>query len=231
MDITEQLAGTPLFRGLPDEHVDELRSIVVSQTVKRGETIFMEGEAGHGFYVVSSGKVKVSKISFAGKEQILHIFGPGEPFGEVPVFAGKNFPANAEALEDGKLLYFQRDRFIELIRSTPPLAMSMLALLSQRLHMFTGLIEDLSLKEVPGRLAAYLLFLREQQNNAQSVRLDMSKTQLAGLLGTIPETLSRILARLTDEGIITSEGTKTIQLDDVDLLQQLASGEFRLSKS
>ena len=230
MNMCEQLEGIPMFRGLPLEQREELGKIVITQSFKRGESIFLEGEDAHGFYVVSSGRVKVFKISFEGKEQILHILGPGEPFAEVPVFAGKNFPANAEALEQSTVLYFSREKFFNLINTIPQLAMNMLAVLSVRLHQFTVLIEDLALKEVPGRLAAYLLYLNEKQGNPEEVTLDITKTQLASLLGTIPETLSRMLTRMTSEGIITSQGTSAVGLDNVDMLEKLASGEVRLSK-
>jgi CRP/FNR family transcriptional regulator len=219
-----------MFRGLPREQLHELSAIVILQTFKRGESIFFEGEEAHGFYIATSGRIKISKISFEGKEQILHLFGPGEPFGEVPVFAGKNFPASAEALAESHVLYFPRQKFIDLVKNTPQLALNMLAILSQRLHMFAALIEELSLKEVPSRLATYLLYLSEKQGMAKEVTLDISKTQLSSLLGTIPETLSRILARMTAEGIVTSKGTAKVQLEDRDMLEKLASGEVRLSK-
>ncbi len=108
--------------------------------------------------------------------------------------------------------------------------MNMLAVLSKRLHQFTALIEDLSLKEVPGRLAAYLIYLSEQQKSTDDLTLDISKSQLASLLGTIPETLSRILARMTREAIIESDGQRHIRILDLKLLEKLASGEVRLSK-
>ena len=108
--------------------------------------------------------------------------------------------------------------------------MNMLAVLSVRLHQFTILIEDLALKEVPGRLAAYLLYLNEKQGYPEEVTLDITKTQLSSLLGTIPETLSRMLARMTSEGIITSQGTSGVVLNNFDMLEKLASGEVRLSK-
>ena len=230
MTMHLRLAEIPMFRGLPSEQIEELNKIFTTQSLKRGESLFLEGEEAHGFYVVSSGRVKVFKISFEGKEQILHIFGPGEPFGEVPVFAGKNFPASVEALEESTVLYFSREKFFDLINNIPQLAMNMLALLSVRLHQFTLLIEDLSLKEVPGRLAAYLLYVREKQGNPEEISFDITKTQLAALLGTIPETLSRMLARMTSEGIITSQGASGVRLENIDMLEKLASGEVRLSK-
>jgi CRP-like cAMP-binding protein len=228
MKFIHQIARVPLFQDLGRKYYDELAMIVTDQGFQRGESIFGEGDEGTGFYVVLSGRVKIFKVSPEGKEQILHIFGPGEPFGEVAVFTGRPFPANAEALEETRALFFPRKEFLGLIRKDPSLALNMLAVLSQRLRRFSGLIENLSLKEVPGRLAAYLLYLGEGKKEKPEVTLEISKNQLASLLGTIPETLSRILARLTREGFIQSEGPRKIQLLDREGLEGLASGERRL---
>jgi len=229
MEIIKQIAAIPLFNGLTGDQHRQLSSIVVERTSKRGQTIFSEGDAGDGFYVVSSGRVKIFKLSHEGKEQILHIFGAGEPFGEVPVFSGEHFPAHAETLEESKILFFPRAAFVELIKKNPSLALNMLAVLSRRLRRFSALIEDLSLKEVPGRLSAYILYLSETKNRSANLTLDISKTQLASLLGTIPETLSRILSRMSTEDLIESDGHRTIKILDRDGLEELASGERRLA--
>jgi len=131
----------------------------------------------------------------------------------VPVFHGQPFPANAMALSRTRLLFFPRRQFVELVTEHPTLALNLLAMLSLRLRRFAAQIESLSLKEVPGRLAAYLLYLAEEQGSTTQVTLDIPKGQLASLLGTIPETLSRIFARMTEEGLIRVEG-RTIYLDD-----------------
>jgi CRP/FNR family transcriptional regulator len=181
--------------------------------------VFHEGDPGIGFYMVAAGKVKIYKMSPDGKEQILHIFGPGEPFGEVPVFHGNPFPANASTLTEAELLFFPRPAFVELITRTPSLALNMLAVLAQRLRRFATQIENLSLKEVPGRLASYLGYLAEEQGNPDRVVLDIPKGQLASLLGASSETLSRIFARMTDEGLIRVEG-RTIHLLDQAALRE-----------
>ncbi len=108
MKFLSQIGAIPLFSGLAEAQLQELAMIVIDQVFRRGQTIFLEGEEGNGFYVVNTGKVKIFKLSPDGKEQILHIFGPGEPFAEVPVFAGQRFPANAEALEESRLFFFPR---------------------------------------------------------------------------------------------------------------------------
>ena len=213
------LAGSLLFNGLPDQQLQEIATICVDKRYRKGESIFFEGDPGIGFYMVISGKVKIFKTSLEGKEQILHIFGPGEPFGEVPVFHGNPFPANAETLTDAELLFFPRAEFVGLVSANPSLALNMLAMLALRLRRFTTQIENLSLKEVPGRLAAYLGYLAEEQERADLVVLDIRKGQLASLLGTSSETLSRIFARMTDEGLIRVEG-KTIHLLDQAALRE-----------
>jgi CRP/FNR family transcriptional regulator len=227
LSITNQIASIPLFRGLPAKQLEKLADIVVDQTFKKGRMIFSEGDDGNGFYVVITGRVKIFKLSSEGKEQILHLIGPGEPFGEVPVFAGQSFPANAATITESRIFFFPREAFIRLIKQLPDLAMNMLAILSRRLRKFTLLIEDLSLKEVPGRLSAYLLYLSEIKHGSLDLELDISKTQLASLLGTIPETLSRILGKMTRRGLIQAAGRR-IQLLDPDGLEDLAEAGARL---
>jgi CRP/FNR family transcriptional regulator len=229
MGLIEQIASIPLFQGLPREQYEDLAMIVVDQAVQREQLIFSEGDEGAGFYVVLSGRVKIFKLSSEGKEQILHILGPGEPFGEVPVFAGEHFPANAQAIGESRVFFFPRPAFIELIEKNPSVALNMLAVLSRRLRRFAALVDDLSLKEVPGRLAAHLLYLSERKKGTADLVLDISKNQLASLLGTIPETLSRILARMAKEEFIKLSGQRGIRILNRRGLEDLANGGRRLS--
>jgi len=214
-----ELLGTAfLFAGLPAEQLRNIAEIAVRKQYLKGAAIFHEGDPGIGFYLVANGKVKIFKASFDGKEQILHIFGPGEPFGEVAVFHGLPFPANAESLTDTELFFFPRTEFVALMAATPSLALNMLAVLSLRLRRFAAQVENLALKEVPGRLASHLRYLMVEQNRRDKVVLDIPKGQLASLLGTSAETLSRIFNRMTEEGLIRVEG-KTIFILQPDELQ------------
>ena len=219
MDKKTLIAANILFQGLPAGQLQEIEDIAIEKSYGRGESIFFEGDEGTGFYMVLEGKVKIFKMSFQGKEQILHIFGEGEPFGEVAVFHGRPFPANAETLAKSRLLYFPRRAFVELITRNPSVALNLLAVLSLRLRRFASQIENLSLKEVPARLASYLLYLAEEQKTADRVELEISKGQLASLLGTIPETLSRIFAKMSEEGLIEVQG-RTIFLKDKEGLEE-----------
>lgn len=220
-NILDIIADTSLFNGLPENQLNEIGRIAVKKRYDKGEIIFLEGDEGNGFYVVADGKVKIFKSSIDGKEHILHIYGPGNPFGEVPVFSGKKFPANAQAILKSHLLFFPRTAFIELITTNPSLAMNMLAVLSMRLREFTVQIENLSLKEVPGRLASYLIYLADEQKTGTNVFLPISKGQLASLLGTIPETLSRIFSKMSSRNLIEING-REIKLLDRNSLADLA---------
>lgn len=211
--IIDIISRIPLFSGLPDEQIKAIKQIAVEKKMNRGQTIFSEGDPGKGFYVVVNGRVKIYKVSVEGKEQILHIFGSGQPFGEVPVFIGQKFPANAQAIDKTLLLFFPRDAFVELIAGNPSLALNMLAIMSTKLRQFTVQIENLSLKECPARLASYLNYLADEQGNTDVVTLTISKGQLASILGTIPETLSRIFAKLSNQDLIRVEGPRITLLD------------------
>jgi CRP/FNR family transcriptional regulator, dissimilatory nitrate respiration regulator len=229
MGIVEQIAAIPLFNGLSDEQLKALARICLLRTYRKGQLIFAEGDEGSGFYIIQSGRIRIFKLSpESGKEQIFHIFGPGESFGEVAVFTGQGFPAFAEAEASSVLLFFPRQEFVALIRQDPSLALNMLAVLSQRLQKFARLIEDLSLKEAPARLAAHLIYLGEKGKDTDEISLEIPKGQLAALLGTIPETLSRIMARMGRQGLIRLQGNRISILDRAGL-QEIASGERKLA--
>ena len=215
------ISKSPLFNGIPPDQLAALSRISVERAFNKGETVFSEGNAGNGFFIVAGGLIKIFKLSPDGKEQILHIVGPGEPFGEVPVFTGQPFPANADALMNSRLIFFPRRAFIDLVTKNPSLSLNMLAVLSRRLRQFTVQIENLSLKEVPGRLATYLIYLSEEHPGQRAVSLTISKGLLASLLGTIPETLSRIFAKMSSQGIIRVNG-RQIQILDRSRLESLA---------
>lgn len=215
------IAQMPLFQGLAPDQLDQVGAVCVEKKYGKGETIFSEGDTACGFYIVSAGQVKIYKLSMEGKEHILHIYGSGHPFGEVPVFAGEKFPAHAQALERTRLLFFPREAFLAMITANPDLALKMMAVLSRKLRSFTVQIENLSLKEVPARLASYLLYLDQEQGYHHDLSLAISKTQLAAIIGTIPETLSRIFKRLSKQQLITVKG-RDIRLLQVDKLQEMA---------
>ncbi|HOD35881.1 MAG TPA: Crp/Fnr family transcriptional regulator [Syntrophales bacterium] len=227
MNKVKFISRLPLFRGLPIEELRALAEIAGTGTYRRDETIFLDGAEGHGFYVVVTGKVKIYKLSPEGKEFVLHVVGPEESFAEVPVFEGRHYPANAEAVEDTRVLFFPREALLRTIRRDPSLAMNMLAALSARLREFAQKMEDLSLKDVPSRLSAYVLHLSERRQGSDDLDLDIKKGLLASLIGAKQESLSRILARLSAQGIIEVKG-KRIRILDRQKLKKIAVGDRAL---
>jgi len=220
MDKLSAVKSVMFFEGLPEEKFVKLADISVIKKYAKGETLFVADVPAHGFFAPIEGRVKIYRTSPSGKEQILHVFGPGEAFGEVPVFEGGTFPAHGQAIEDCEALFFPRKDFEKMIKDDPDLAMKMMAMLSQKLRILVNKIDDLSLKEAPSRVASYLLLLRSSQDS-DTFKLDLPKGQIAFYLGTIQETLSRIFKRFTEEGIIDIQGKK-ITILDMTQLQEIA---------
>lgn len=221
---SSRISQIPLFQQLSGESLRMIDNVLIERGFARGENIFNEGAGSSGFYIIMKGRVKVYKLSSEGKEQILHIAGSRELLGAVSAFAGTPYPAHADAMEKTRALFFPRKEFLALIRKEPSIVMNMMANLAMRLQHFTRMIEDLSLKEVPGRLAAYLLYLSERSADSEMIDIDISKGQLASLLGTIPETLSRILRKMSEKKIIKVSGRRIILLKK-SALQDIVNGE------
>ena len=222
----EALRRSALFEGISDSDRMALLGIAMERHLAKKASLFGEGDRAEGFYLIITGSVKVFKISPDGKEHILHIFGPGEPVGEVPVFSGKEFPAFAETLKKSDLLYFPRSRFLDLASQHPQILLNMLATLSMRLRKFTQKIEQLTLKEVASRLSEALLEMAGESpghDKEDVAQLRVTKAQLASQLGTTPETLSRTFQKMTRLGLIRVQNRR-VELLDRRGLQGLALG-------
>lgn len=226
MDIN-LLKQCPLLAGLKEEDLRKIKSISIPKKIVKKELIFAEGEPAKGFYIILSGKVKLYKISPDGKEQILHIVSAPDAFAEAALFLEGTYPAYAEALTDGQLLFIPARDFSQMIEKNPKLSINMIISLSHFLKKFTALIEELSLKEVSSRVAKYLLDLslkaEREGKDPMWIELDMSKGQIAARLGTISETLSRTLGKLKAKEIIDVK-KHSIKILDRRSLEELASG-------
>jgi CRP/FNR family transcriptional regulator len=219
-ELKPSIRDLPLFSELSVEELRQLMRRSAVRSYKRGDIIFTEGDPYAGLYIVLSGHVKVFKTNREGKEQILHIFGAREPFADVPLFIGGAYPASAQALEESRLLFIARQAFLDLLQGNTELCLCMLGAFARRLRQMVDLVDAIALKEVTLRLARYL-FDETRNTSGAVVRLPISKANLAALLGTIPETLSRSLRQLEEDGIITVQG-KEILISDKRHLQQLA---------
>lgn len=213
------LKKIPLFAGLGEDDLRILEAIGRVREYPRGDLLFSEGERATGFYVVLDGKVKIYKLSTEGKERILHVVAAGGTFAEAAIFGDGLYPAYAETLQKARLLFLPRDSFLELLKGNGRIAVNMIAGLSRFLRQFAQQIEELTFKDVPSRLARYLLDLSGGNNG--SVELPISKSQLASNLGTVSETLSRTLRKLSDEEIIRVNG-KSVDILDSERLEELA---------
>lgn len=208
------------FRLLKDEQLDDLAAIASIHKYQSGELIFSQGEEATTFFIVLGGKVQIYKISREGKEMILHLFGPGDIFAEVPIFSGiPHYPANSLCTEDTEVLAIQGVPFQALVRQYPDIGLSLLSVLAQRLHKFSEIIEDLSLRTVDSRLAKYLLSVSE--NSPDKAVIYIHKKTLAAILGTIPETLSRTFKKLADQHWIRVDENR-IHLLNREQLAELA---------
>ncbi len=220
-DLRLILQTMPLFEGLDAPLLAELTSRGRRRRFDVNQTVFVEGDKAEGLYVVLRGRVKVFKLSPRGREQTLKIMGPGEPIGEVAVLSGEEYPASAETIEPSEAFYIPRQAFLDLVGRDPEVAMRLLSALSARLRSFASLIEDLSLKDVSERLAAYLLSLATGGEPTEIVDLDMSKSQLSAAVGTVPETLSRAFQQLARTGAVETSGRK-VRIKDRALLERMA---------
>ena len=206
------LRKTPLFAALSDDDLRRVADLAVSRRFAKRETVFREGDRAEGFYVVASGKVKVFKLSGEGKEQVLHVLEAGQTFAEAVIFEGTGYPAHAEALADTELLFLPKRPFIDLLERHPKVAIRMLASLSRWLKRMTDLVESLSLKDVETRLVFYLSEELKTQGTPASdgaeIEFPIGKNVLASRLGTVPETFSRTLKKLQDDGLIDVRGKR-----------------------
>ncbi|NUN65264.1 Crp/Fnr family transcriptional regulator [Pseudanabaena biceps] len=221
VDLSNWLQNSLIFQGLAAEQLIPLAQIAQLQTFEKDETIFHQGSEATGFFIVQTGRVKVFQTASNGKERILHLLKICDYFAEVPAFDGKAFPASAIALEYTELIFFPRLVFLELLHQYPAIAINMLTSLAHHSRKLAQMVEDLSFKEVPQRLAAYLLDLSDRANGDQVIHLDVTKTQLASILGTISATLSRAFLHLSDDGLIAIHGSQ-VKLLDRDRLKDIS---------
>ena len=225
MDVLHILKKSLLFSGLGAEDLAEVAAIAHRRTFARGESLFAEGDAATGFYLLASGSMKLCKVSPDGREKVLHFVHPGETFAEAAFFGDGRYPAEARAMEGGDALFFPREAFMGLLERNPRFSLNLIVSLSLLLRRFARQIEELSFAEVPTRLAAYLLELMERKSTTYQGKtyldLDMKKGELASRLGTVSETLSRALKKFRDEGIIEVDGSRVV-IFDLDRLTRVA---------
>lgn len=224
------LARCRLFSDLAPIHLLSLAGLASLRRYERGEVLFLQDTPVTGMHVITRGQVEVYRSGGDGPRRLLHVFGPGEVIGEVPVFAGGPLPAAAAAAAPvAEALYLPRTEFLALGRAQPEILLQMLATLSRRLRQFVERIESLASRPASARLAARLLELAREQappgRTATRVVLAGTKASLAHALGMTPETLSRLLRRWREDGLVAVR-RREIAILEPRTLQDLA-GEPR----
>ncbi len=175
--------------------------------------------------MITRGRVEIYRSGGDGARRLLHLFGPTEVVGEVPVFEGGPFPATgAAAAPVAEALFLPRDQFLKLGQERPEILLQMLATLSVRLRKFVGRIESLSSRPAPARLAARLLELAWEQGapgqSTEMVILPSSKSDMARTLGMTPETFSRLLRRWRESGLVRV-ARREVELLEPEQLQEI----------
>jgi CRP-like cAMP-binding protein len=211
---SQTLAKVPIFSGLTESELAFLARRAVPRRFSAGETVFSEGEACAGLYVVESGHIRIFKSSSGGREQVLSIDGPGSSVAELPVFDGGNYPASVTAIEDVTLLFVSKQDFQSLCLAHPEVALKVLRVVGSRLRRLVGIIEELSFTTVRHRLASFLLRLArtEGRRTPEGVEftLSVSNQELASQIGTVRELVSRNLSRFQSEGMLKIDGRNVI---------------------
>jgi CRP/FNR family transcriptional regulator len=218
-----------LFRNLERRQLNSVADLTIRKFVPKGKWLFLSGDSPRGFFIVQTGSIKLSRISCEGREQVIHIFRTGESFGEESIVLDAGYPADACALEDSILLAVQKAGFVELLHRQPELSLCVLSAIAQHTSDLMDLIADLTLLDVQTRLAKWLV-ADHQQHGAHPdergrccVQLSLTKRVLATELGTSSETLSRTLAKLSHDGLVTVHGRRII-LVSLAKLARLAEG-------
>lgn len=199
----------PIFSNLTMEEMVEVSLTTTQREYKKGETIYSEGEPSENLFVINNGKVKISKLSEEGKEQIIRILYEGDFMGELSLFTQSPFMNNAEALETTLVCIVNGKKINELIEKYPSVSLKIMKELSSRLEETERLIESIGLGSVEQRVAEILLKMSDDDN---AVNLSISKRDLAAHIGMSQETLSRKLSNFQEEGWIKQEGQRKIKI-------------------
>ncbi|MGD0819515.1 MAG: Crp/Fnr family transcriptional regulator [Desulfomonilia bacterium] len=226
MDILKQIQDIPLFQGLSNDVLEALSLRVLIGTYQPGEVIVAETDLVKQFFVVITGQVKLSKSSIEGKEQTLYLLGQGEPFGLCTAFATHDFPAEALALKKSDILTIPGAAVEEIVMKEPALLLNILKVLSNRLKESMSLIESLALKEIPQRLASFIILtqLRENKDKGGRIELSITHRELSKILGSTPEALSRALRKMQNDGVLEVQG-RVITILNHKALEELSEGE------
>jgi len=218
MNIRKFLPNVFLFDSFSANEIGKIEKIASIKNLNKDEILFNEGNKAIAFYIVISGKIRIYRLSSSGHEQTMHIHKTKDLVAEASIFDRGTYPADCAAVSDSTLIEVKGKEFIKLINENPTLSLKLLKAYSKRLRGFVSMVEDLSLQDIKGRFANFLLKNSVLRANSKIYKQTGTKKELASLLGTIPETISRTLKFFKDENIIEESG-KEIVVKDIERLK------------
>jgi CRP-like cAMP-binding protein len=225
MDLTLLLRNCKIFSDLNQVELDALQLVAVRRDFRKGQAVFHEGDSSRGFFLVVTGAVKVYRVGPDGRERVFHVVEAGDSFAEAAMFM-ETYPAHAEALlSTTTLIQVEKNGFKHLLGRDPKLSFKIIGALVKWLSHMRNALSDLTLKEVPARFASYVLSLPAEPGNP--IRVTVSKTTLAQMLGTTKETFSRLLHRLAAHRILTFRANQ-IRVSNRKRLERIATGEEKV---
>ncbi|MDN5558972.1 MAG: Crp/Fnr family transcriptional regulator [Ruaniaceae bacterium] len=216
------VARVPLFQGLSFEDQLAVATLASHSVVDRGEQLYAAGSRSSQLMVVHTGAVKVTRIDIDGREQILRVLGPGAFIGESAFLTGERPTHFATAMEPASMCVFRHADLGRLVREHPSIGLRMLQEVSRRLAATESRLAAVISGDVTSRLAEYLLSLPTRQvEDGTLVQFPMAKKDIASLLDTTPESLSRQLRKLQQSGIARTTGARGLIILDIDALTDL----------
>jgi CRP/FNR family cyclic AMP-dependent transcriptional regulator len=219
----EMIRKVPLFSTLTDGEFSQLEHIFVTRAYRKGQIIFLEEETGNYMYLVLAGKVKVSKSGTGGKETILAIHRTGDFFGEMSLLDGKTAPATVSAMEDSKIISLSGADFHKYLLHNEKVMLQIINVLCARLRQVWQ-TQSLSSSTADARIrmGIYQLAKRHGIRDAHGTIIDLKIThqELAEMVGTSRETVTRVLAHLREQGIIEINQRRMTLIDPEALLHE-----------
>jgi CRP/FNR family transcriptional regulator len=226
--IATFLRDCPVFAGVPTRELAALAAVAREETHRARDYIFTEGDAADWFCFVRSGRVKILRASRGGKEVVLELLGPGEPFGGVAVIERRPYPASAQAIETSVVLKIPREPIVALTERYPGVIREMALTIGRRLRAAHESVRALAADPVEARLASALLRLAERdgERGPRGITLPyhLTRQSLADMTGTTVETTIRIVSRWQKDRLVRDEGGRLL-LTDLEALRAVAEGE------
>lgn len=211
---------------LPLDDLELLTANKSEQVYKKGEIIFREGAYPSGIFYVIDGKVKKYKVDKDGREQIIYVGNSGELLGYHAVLAEDRFPDSAAALEESKIAFIPKEDFLDTLQQSDVLTRRLLKTLSHEFAVLANSLTMYAQKSVRERLALQLIVVREKYKvnfmPGMPVEINMSRDDLASLVGTARENVVRVLTEFKESGILETKGRKII-VKDVGKLIEIAN--------